>query len=220
MIALIKQCSRAAALAFIVAVPAASAQTSQGVPNALQGFTQNRDKPVQIRAQSFEIRDKQKTATFTGNVHVVQGDTTIRCRSLIVTYEPNASEAGARASKPGPGGSSQISKLDALGGVIVTQKDQTATGDAGHFDLKTNIITLTGNVVLSQGGNVMRGERMWVNLDTGVSRLESGKSRGQVEMSIQQNGSPAPPGTAPNNKPGLLTREPPKFDFMRPNQQN
>jgi lipopolysaccharide export system protein LptA len=216
MIALIKQCSRAAALAFIVAVPAASAQTSQGVPNALQGFTQNRDKPVQIRAQSFEIRDKQKTATFTGNVHVVQGDTTIRCRSLIVTYEPNASVGGARTTKPGPGGSSQISKLEALGGVIITQKDQTATGDAGLFDLKTNIVTLTGNVVLSQGGNVMRGERLWVDLNTGVSRVESGKSRGQVEMLVPQNSQ-----SQPNNaKPGGLTREPPKFDFMRPNQQN
>ena len=46
------------------------------------------------------------------------------------------------AAKPGPGGSSQISRLEAKGGVTVTQKDQTATGDTGLFDMKANTVTL------------------------------------------------------------------------------
>ena len=49
-------------------------------PNALQGFSQNRDQPVKIQAASLEVRDKQKTATFTGDVHVVQGDTELRSK--------------------------------------------------------------------------------------------------------------------------------------------
>jgi lipopolysaccharide export system protein LptA len=209
-------CTRAlatfAAVAMTVAAFGAHAQTGQGTPNVLQGFNQNRDKPVQIRAQTFEVRDKEKVAAFSGNVHVVQGDTIIRCKSLIVTYE-TASGAGARASQPGPAGRSQISRLEALGGVIVTQKDQTATGDSGLFDLRTNIITLSGNVVVSQGGNVMRGERLVVDLNAGVSRVESGKKRGQVEMLVpqsQQNGA----------KPGAQQREMPRLDLLRPAQQN
>ena len=92
-----------------------------------------------------------------------------------------------KAATPGPGGSSQISRLEARGGVTVTQKDQTATGDTGLFDMKSNTVTLTGNVVVSQGRNVLRGERLVVDLTTGVSRVEAGKSNGPVRMLIQQN---------------------------------
>ena len=46
------------------------------VQGALQG--QNNGQPVHIEAMTLEIRDKDKTATFSGNVRVVQGDTTMR----------------------------------------------------------------------------------------------------------------------------------------------
>ena len=123
--------------------------------NALQGFSQNRDKPVQIEASTLEVRDKDKIATFSGNVHVVQGDTTMRCKSLVVFYEQNDSDADksrrVTPADPGPGGQQRISKLEARGGVVVTQKDQTATGDIGLFDMQTNTVTLTGNVVITPG---------------------------------------------------------------------
>jgi LptA/(LptD N-terminal domain) LPS transport protein len=37
------------------------------------GFSQNRDQPVHIEAATLEVRDKDKTATFSGNVRVTQG---------------------------------------------------------------------------------------------------------------------------------------------------
>ena len=199
-----RQTAFAAVLNAIV-IAGAMAQASQPVPNTLQGFSQNSDKPVQIKAQTFEVRDKENVAVFTGNVYVTQGDTTIRCKSLVVSYLTGSSPGAARTAQTGAG--SQISKLEARGGVIVTQKDQTATGENGVYDMRTKVVTLTGNVVVTQGGNVMRGDRMVVDLNSGVSRIESGKSR-PVEMRIEQspqNGS----------KPGA-----PRFDPLRPAQQN
>ncbi len=163
--------------------PAAAASSS--TPNAVQGFSKNRDKPVQIEAASLEMRDKQKIATFTGNVHVVQGDTTMRCKVLVVHYDADE-PGGMKAAMPGPGGSQQITRLEAKGGVIVTQAEQTATGDTGNFDMKANTITLLGNVVVSQGKNVLRGERLVVDMTTGVSRVDAGASRGPVRMLIEQ----------------------------------
>ena len=117
------------------ATPQPNSGTSKGgQPNALQGFSQNRNQPVQIEAASLEVRDKDKIATFSGSVKVVQGDTIMRCKSLVVYYEQQGQQGGGQAMKaatPGPGGSSSISKLEALGGVTVNQKDQTATGDNG-----------------------------------------------------------------------------------------
>jgi lipopolysaccharide export system protein LptA len=158
----------------------------KGIPNAVQGFSKNRDKPVHIEAASLEVRDKDKQATFSGNVNVVQGDTTMRCKVLVVHYDNNQ-PGGMKSATPGAGGASQISRLEAKGGVVVTQAEQTATGDTGLFDMKSNTITLLGNVVVSQGGNVVRGERLVVDMTTGVSKVDAGDSKGPVRMLIEQN---------------------------------
>lgn len=164
----------------------ALAQGAKGIPNAVQGFSKNRDQPVHIEAATLEVRDKERMATFSGNVLVVQGDTKLRCKVLVVHYDNNQPRA-MKAANPGAGGSQQISRLEAKGGVVVTQQEQTATGDSGLFDMKANTITLLGNVTVSQGGNVVRGERLVVDMTTGVSTVDAGNSRGPVRMLIEQN---------------------------------
>ncbi len=160
--------------------PAPSAQQQPSGPaNALQGFAQNRDQPVKIDAGQLEVRDKDKVATFSGNVKVVQGDTMMRSRSLAVFYDGDGSTANALTSaKPGPAGQQRIRRLEAKGGVRVCQNDQVATGDIGIFDMKANTVTLEKNVVLTKGANVLKGERLTVNLSTGEAKIEGGKGGG------------------------------------------
>ena len=174
-------------------------QASQGPSNALQGFSKNKDQPVQIEAASLEVREKDKVATFSGNVHVIQGDTNLRSRSLVVYYEDDSVKSPTiKAAQPGPGGASKIKKLEAKGSVLVTQKDQTATGDSGVFDMKSNTITLIGNVVVSQGQNVLRGDRLVVDRATGVSRMEGGRVQGIFQRGTQDGGLPGPPRPGTN----------------------
>jgi lipopolysaccharide export system protein LptA len=189
----------AAALAGVAVCNMALAQAPASVPNAVQGFSKNRDKPVQIEAAQLEVRDKLKIATFIGNVHVVQGDTTLRCKRLVVHYDGGDTPGAMKSATPGPSGQQQISRLEALGGVIVTQLEQTATGDTGLFDMKANTITLLGNVVVSQGKNVVRGDRLVVDMTTGVSRVESG-TKGPVRMLIENNPKDDTPLTQKNMK--------------------
>jgi lipopolysaccharide export system protein LptA len=205
--------------ASLTAGGAVAQSTVQGVPNAVQGFSVNRDQPIQIESTSLEVRDKESVATFSGNVHVIQGDTHMQSATLKVFYEQESKQGGkpgakpaaatrpAQAATPGPAGQQQIQKLEALGGVVVTQKDQRATGDVGIFDTKTNSVTLKGNVVVSQGQNVLKGDRLIVNLETGVSRMESSTGRVQGVFSVgsqnpaaQLPGAPAKPGLP---QPGL-----------------
>ncbi len=185
------------------AAPAAA--ISQGPPNALQGFSQNRDQPVHIEAASLEVHDKDKVATFSGDVHVTQGDTEMRCKSLVVFYEQDGTTNNTLpAADAGPGGQQRIKRLEARGGVSVTQKDQTATGSLGIFDMKSNTVTLTGGVVMTQGKNVLRGDRLVVDLTSGVSRVESGKNgQGRVEGLFLPGSGPVemPSGGQPANRP-------------------
>jgi lipopolysaccharide export system protein LptA len=190
-----------------------SALAQQGPPNALQGFSTNRDKPVKIQAASLEVRDKEKVATFSGDVHVVQGDTDMRCKTLMVYYEDNSNKDNKdsmKAAQPGPAGSNQIRRMEARGSVVVTQKDQTATGDRGDFDMRTNTVTLSGKVVVTKGQDVLRGERLVVNLTDGVSKLEGNRADGRVEalfepknkpeQKSEQKSAPAQPGQPARKK--------------------
>jgi lipopolysaccharide export system protein LptA len=189
--------------------------TSQGPPNALQGFSQNRDQPVHIEAATLEVRDKQKQATFSGDVRVKQGDTGLRCKSLVVFYEQSGAPTDAsktlQAASPGPSGEQRIKRLEARGGVVVTQKDQTATGELGIFDMKSNTVTLTGNpVVMTQGQNVLRGGKLVVDLTSGVSRIEAGKSGQGVQMLVQ------PGASTPDSKGGSADGQAPRPIPVRP----
>ena len=197
-----------AALLAIAGAPL-HAQPSKGPPNALQGFSQNHDQPVHIEAATLEVRDKDKVATFSGDVKVKQGDTGLRCKSLVVFYEGNDADGKTlQAASPGPGGQQRIKRLEARGGVVGTQKEQTATGETGIFDMKNNTVTLNGNVVMTQGQNVLRGDRLVVDLTSGVSRVESGKNgQGRVQGLFQPGSgsldlkSGTPGGPAPRPAP-------------------
>jgi lipopolysaccharide export system protein LptA len=211
----------ALALALIASGDALAQGAMSGVPNAMQGFSQNRDQPIQIEAASLEMRDKKKEATFAGNVKVVQGDTTMTSKSLVVFYDSGPAPATAapaptkgsksapmQSATPGPGGSSSIRKLEAKGSVVVTQKDQVVTGETAIFDTRANLITMTGGVVLTQCKNVLRGDRLLVDMTTGVSRVESysGRVKGMFDQSGCGSGSggaksaPAIPSLIPGKK--------------------
>jgi lipopolysaccharide export system protein LptA len=175
-------------------------------PGPVQSLVQGEDKdqPVQIEAASLEVRDKNKTATFSGSVQVVQGDTKMKCQTLVVFYGKEVGIAGATAaleakpSGPMPQSAQNIRRIEARGGVTVVTKDQTASGDLGVYDLVSKTITLTGNVVVSQGQNVIHGERVVVDMVTGNARVEStneggattpGRVRALIQPNKGQNGT-------------------------------
>jgi lipopolysaccharide export system protein LptA len=206
------------AMAVIAAGEACAQSAVQGVPNAMQGFSQNRDQPIQIEAATLEMRDKKKEATFAGNVKVVQGDTTMTSKILVVFYDSTTQQAATPAANskaaakpapiqsatPGPGGSSSIKRLEAKGSVVVTQKDQVVTGETAVFDTRANLITMLGGVVLTQCKNVLRGDRLLVDMTTGVSRVESDNGKVQGLFIQSQgcgpagSGTPLPAAGAPN----------------------
>ena len=228
----IARSARAAAFMFAVSIAGAAVaqHAATGVPNAMQGFSQNRDQPIHIEAPVLEVRDKKKEATFSGNVKVVQGDTTLTSETLVVFYEstpapdsapapatpgaaaPVANSKAATKSAPpmqsattGPGGNSSIKRLEARGSVVVTQKDQVVTGETAVFDTKTNLITMLGGVVLTQCKNVLRGDRLLVDMTTGVSRVESDSGRVQAMVDQSGQGCPSAPGT-PLPAPGVSNK--------------
>lgn len=201
---------------------APQAQVSNAPPNALQGFSQNKDQPVNIKSAALEVHDRDKMATFSGNVHLVQGDTTLRCKTLVVFYDAPDQAGGpaVKSAAPGPTGSSQIRRMVAKGNVIVTQKDQTASGELGEYDTTENTVTLSspggGKVSVTQGPNILRSPRLVVHLDTGISHFVGG---------VEALFSPSPkgetkPAPAPATDAKALPAQPPPKRPNPPSSRN
>ena len=209
---MIRRCVQICLSLVALAALAAAAPAAAQAPSAASPFgineDQHRDQSVEIEAATLEVRDKNKTATFSGNVKVVQGDTTMKCQSLVVFYGQELGLGGdttpVKTSKSTPGmpqGAQNIRRIEARGGVTVITKDQNASGDLGIYDLKTKTITLSGNVVVSQGQNVIHGQRVVVDMVTGNARVESastpgatgapgpGRVRALIQPGKSQNGS-------------------------------
>ncbi len=151
--------------AFVAAVfltlPHANAQVSG---KAFEGFQGNSKDPIQIEADELEVLDAKNKAIFTGNVKVRQGTSLITTSTLTVHY-----------AKGGGGGQGDIERLVMSGGLIVTSQENTVTANDGVYTVKTDIVVLTGNVVISQCGNVAKGKKLVANLKTNKAKLSGGR---------------------------------------------
>ena len=166
---------------------------AQTLTNAFGGLTESSKDPIDIESDLLVVHDKEKYATFTGNVKAVQGTTILRAHELNVHYiggdklAPGSKKDGGGETAPASkvadakggaggesGGNAQITKIEAKGEVVInSDKDQTTTSDWAIYDLPAQQVTVGGNVVLTQGENVLKGDRLIIDLTTGESRFEN-----------------------------------------------
>lgn len=143
-------------MAFIAA-PAAAQST-----DVFKGFSASSKAPIEVDAETLEITEEEneRISTFAGGVTVRRGNTTMKA-GTIKLY----------SAKDG-GDSNAFNRMEATGTVYVNSGNQTVTGSRAVVDNNAQTITLVGNVVLSQGKNVIAGERLIINMATGMARVE------------------------------------------------
>ena len=127
------------------------------------------DQPIEINADSLEVKQNEQLAVFRGNVDATQGRIKLRADELRVHY--------ADAQPGAEGVSGAIRRIDAVGNVFIWSPTETAQGDTGIYEVDRKVITLTGQVVLTRGQNVLRGNRLVMNTATGVSTIDAGGGR-------------------------------------------
>ena len=209
------------AAALLLAAPLAA----QSLTNSFGGLTESSKDPIDIESDVLVVHDKQKYATFKGNVKAVQGTTTLRAKELNVHYvggdnlATGAKKEGGEQTAPttevadaqGGGGAAakkdaQITKIEAKGDVVITSKDdQTTTSDWAIYDLPAQQVTVGGNVVLTQGKNVLKGDRLVIDLTTGESRFENTgnpATGGRIRALFMPKQEGAKDAKSDNAKPG------------------
>jgi lipopolysaccharide export system protein LptA len=124
--------------------------------------------PIDFGADHIELQDKANRAVLTGSVAVKHAEMTLGAERMTVIYTGQVI-----------GGNPQVSRLDAAGGVTVRRPDQTARSQYAVYDLNRRVITMIGGVQLNQGGNVVNGGRLTIDLDSGRAVIDgSGVVRG------------------------------------------
>lgn len=151
--------------ALILAAAPAGAQTM-----TFGGMRADVKAPVEVAADNLAVNQADGSAVFTGNVVIGQGEMRLSADRVTVVYAE--------------GGQNRIRSLDAAGNVTLVSGPDAAEARAATYDVASGNVTLTGDVVLTQGQNVLTGQRMLVNLATGTAQVE-----GRVRSVLQPGGN-------------------------------
>ncbi len=147
---------------FIAALTAAAlAAAAMGPARAEIGAGYDTSLPIEITADSLELQQEAQIAVFRGNVDAVQGELNLRADQLIVHYRTNSENQNS------------IRLIEANGNVFLSSPTEMAQGEQGVYDIDADTILLTGAVVLIRGENIIRGDRLEMDLATGQSRVLS-----------------------------------------------
>jgi lipopolysaccharide export system protein LptA len=179
----------ALALAVAFRIVAAQAATKESDSTSILPGGDSK-APISIEADHLDYFEKEGKAIYTGRVVAVQGDTKLNCSKLTIFMEKSQTAGSAKgASAPATtadataagnenaAAASSVKHMDCAGPVNVVSKTQTATADSGSYDKGRNSVILIGHVVLSDGRNVTKGDRLVYDLTTGQATVQGGGSR-------------------------------------------
>lgn len=125
------------ALAFFLCAGLASAQMAD----------LNQGGPIEVTARDgIEWRQNDQVVIARGAAQAVRGGVTIDADLLLARYRPRGgAPVEARPPSEGPGGASEIWRLEAEGSVVITTATDRAEGDRAIYDLDQAVMVLTGN---------------------------------------------------------------------------
>lgn len=132
------------------------AASAQETSVAFGAIRQDSSLPVEVTSDSLSVDQQSGTAVFTGNVVVGQGEMRLSADKVDVIYREN------------PRG---IERLKAAGNVVLVSGPDAAEARQADYDIDAGVITMTGDVLLSQGLSALTSDRMTVNLDTGKAKM-------------------------------------------------
>ena len=160
---------RLAALALGVAVLAPAAH-GQGATVAFGGIKSDTSQPVEVTADQLSVNQTDGTATFTGNVVVIQGDLRLGASTVRVEY---ATDDRTR-----------VERIVASGGVTLVSADEAAEAKDAVYTVANGQVVMTGDVLLTQNGGTIAGQKLSVDLKTGTGQMD-----GRVRTIISPKGS-------------------------------
>ena len=132
----------------------------------------SKDGDIRIRSENgLLINQVPQTVTAVKKVKVTQQEKTITADKMILTYWTKEQNPNHR-----------VKQIEAIGHVTAESQGSKITGDKGIYDPQKGTVSMTGNVILYQGGSHVAGDKAVLNLNTGESTLSPGKKQTQTRV--------------------------------------
>ncbi len=173
--------------------------------------------PVDITADQAEVVQSKCMAIWRGAAEAVQDTSRLRADTITVfsRIKPSRGTASANGDSPGCGGTDRI---EADGNVYYVTPERNARGDHAVYTPADNQIVMTGGVIVVQGQDVARGDKLIIDVASHQARMVSdvtgagkpGRVRG-VYFPDQPGGGPGagPSSASTPAAPAAQTSAPP-----------
>lgn len=127
--------------------------------------------PIDISANELELVDAQHLAVWRGDVDALQGRSRLRADVLNVYFTGTPSK-GSDASAASPGRNwGKVDHMEAEGHVFYVSPTQSARGDRAVYELASNTVTVTGDVIVVQGQSVIHGQKLVIDVKSGHATM-------------------------------------------------
>lgn len=156
-------------LALSVCLCLPNAALAQGTSFALGGARHDASAPVEVTADRLSVDQSSGETVFSGNAVIAQGGLRLSAQTIRIVFADDSGTVSRR-----------IARMSASGGVTLVTDDEAAEAREAEYLVAQGRIILTGDVLLTQGANVLSGDRLEVNLATGEGVME-----GRVRTLIQ-----------------------------------
>ncbi|MBV9607988.1 MAG: LPS export ABC transporter periplasmic protein LptC [Acidobacteria bacterium] len=131
-------------------VTAEGTRASRVITTFVQPDKSGRIVPVNVTAAQLVYHDAQRTARYTGQVIVHSAETTLTCREakVLLLASRQTSPVENSAAKPnrdsGQSAASQVDRIVAEGGVVITEPGRKAAGDRLVYTASDGKYVMTG----------------------------------------------------------------------------
>ncbi|SEM26369.1 lipopolysaccharide export system protein LptA [Syntrophus gentianae] len=133
-------------------------------------------EPIRIDADRLDAYNDKRLVVFAGNAVAVQGDKVIKSDKILLYYKKKEGEAKKGAVKD-IGRAGDLERIEAKGHVIVTQGERVVTGEEAVYFQDAQKIVVTGNPVMREKKNVIRGDRIVVFVKENRGMVESSQHK-------------------------------------------
>ncbi len=143
----------------------------------------NSKSPIDITANEAEVVNSKCLAIWRGAAEALQDKTRLRADTISVYSHLKGAKgkSGATIGQPDCGATDRI---EAEGHVYYVNPDQNARADRAVYTAASDQIVMTGDVIVVQGADVARGERLVLNVNTHEARMQSGGAGRRVRAVI------------------------------------
>lgn len=158
-------CPSALALALVLTATQASA------------FDLDSDQPIQVESDQARLDDQAGTATYTGNVEVVQGKRRLKADKVVLQRSNGEIESMQATGEPATYSQPQTTEDPEFYG----------EGEWIHYSAGKNRITLKREALVRQASDTFSGNRIRYDLDKRVVTAQSARDdeSDRVRMTIQ-----------------------------------